>query len=322
MRALITGVAGFVGGHLAEAIQAETDWQVWGTILDEADRAFVVAQVTALSTDLRNPTAVREVIEQVRPDVVFHLAGQAYVPQSWADPWGTYETNIRSQLNVLEAISAAKLMPRIIAVASNEVYGLVREADLPIDEDTPLRPNSPYGVSKVAQDFMGLQYWLDRKLPVIRVRPFNHIGPRQNDRFVAPSFARQIVEIERGLKPPVLKLGNMAAKRDFTDVRDMCRAYIACALRGEPGETYNIGSGQARSVREMLDIMLAASPIDIAEETDPAKLRPSDVPISVCDPARFKRQTGWEPRITFEQTCLDILSDWRQRIAPTVGLAG
>ena len=315
MRALITGVAGFVGGHLAEAIQAETDWQVWGTILGEADRAFVVAQVNAVPTDLRNPTAVRDLIEQVRPDVVFHLAGQAYVPQSWADPWGTYETNIRSQLNVLEAISAAKLSPRIITVASNDVYGLVREADLPIDEDTPLRPNSPYGVSKVAQDFMGLQYWLDRKLPVIRVRPFNHIGPRQNDRFVAPSFARQIVEIERGLKPPVLRLGNMAAKRDFTDVRDMCRAYIAGALRGEPGETYNIGSGQARSVREVLDIMLAASSIAIAEEIDPAKLRPSDVPISVCDPTKFKRQTGWETRITFEQTCLDILNDWRQRLA-------
>jgi GDP-4-dehydro-6-deoxy-D-mannose reductase len=247
---------------------------------------------------------------------VFHLAGQAYVPQSWADPWDTYETNIRSQLNVLEAISAAQLTPRIIAVASNEVYGLVREADLPIDEDTPLRPNSPYSVSKIAQDFMGLQYWLDRKLPVIRVRPFNHIGPRQNDRFVAPSFARQIVEIERGLRPPVLKLGNMAARRDFTDVRDMCRAYLVCAQRGEPGETYNIGSGRARSVRELLDVMLAASPIDIAEETDAAKLRPSDVPISVCDPAKFKRQTGWEPRIPFEQTCLDILNDWRQRIPP------
>ena len=163
MRALITGVAGFVGGHLAEAIQAETDWQVWGSILAEADRAFVVANVTALLTDLRSPTAVRDLIEQVRPEVVFHLAGQAYVPQSWADPWDTYETNIRSQLNVLEAISAAELIPRIIAVASNEVYGLVREADLPIDEDTPLRPNSPYAVSKIAQDFMGLQYWLDRQ---------------------------------------------------------------------------------------------------------------------------------------------------------------
>lgn len=318
MRALITGVAGFVGGHLAEAIQAETDWQVWGSILEEADRAFVVANVAALLTDLRNPPAVRELIDRARPEVVFHLAGQAYVPQSWADPWDTYETNIRSQLNLLEAISAAGLTPRIIAVASNEVYGLVRETDLPIDEDTPLRPNSPYGVSKVAQDFMGLQYWLDRQLPVIRVRPFNHIGPRQSDRFVAPSFARQIVEIERGLKPPVLKLGNMAAQRDFTDVRDMCRAYLACAQRGEPGETYNIGSGRARSVRELLDRMLAASPIDIAEETDAAKLRPSDVPISVCDPAKFKRQTGWEPRIPFEQTCLDILNDWRQRIPATV----
>ena len=314
LRALITGVAGFVGGHLAEAIQAETDWQVWGSILEEADRAFVVANVAARLTDLRDPTAVRELIDQVCPDVVFHLAGQAYVPQSWADPWGTYETNIRSQLNLLEAISAAQLTPRIITVASNEVYGLVRAADLPIDEDTPLRPNSPYSVSKIAQDFMGLQYWLDRKLPVIRARPFNHIGPRQNDRFVAPSFARQIVEIERGLKPPVLRLGNMTAQRDFTDVRDMCRAYLACAQHGEPGETYNIGSGRARSVRELLDIMLAASPIAIAEETDPAKLRPSDVPISVCDPTKFKRQTGWEPQITFEQTCLDILNDWRQRL--------
>jgi GDP-4-dehydro-6-deoxy-D-mannose reductase len=317
LRALITGVAGFVGGHLAEAIQAETDWQVWGSILAEADRAFVVANVTALLTDLRNPAAVRELIDRVHPEVVFHLAGQAYVPQSWADPWDTYETNIRSQLNVLEAISAAGLTPRIIAVASNEVYGLVREADLPIDEDTPLRPNSPYGVSKIAQDFMGLQYWLDRQLPVIRVRPFNHIGPRQSDRFVAPSFARQIVEIERGLKPPVLKLGNMAAQRDFTDVRDMCRAYLACAQRGEPGETYNIGSGRARSVRELLDLMLAASPIAIAEEIDPEKLRPSDVPIAVCDPAKFKQQTGWAPRIAFEQTCLDILNDWRQRLPAT-----
>jgi GDP-4-dehydro-6-deoxy-D-mannose reductase len=161
---------------------------------------------------------------------------------------------------------------------------------------------------------MGLQHFLDRGLPIIRVRPFNHIGPRQNERFVAPSFAKQIVEIERGRKPPVLKLGNMAAQRDFTDVRDMSRAYILGVKNGEPGEVYNIGSGRARSVREMLDIMLAASPIRVTEEIDPAKLRPSDVPISVCDPTKFKRQTGWEPRLSFEQTCVDILTDWRQRI--------
>jgi GDP-4-dehydro-6-deoxy-D-mannose reductase len=314
LRALITGVAGFVGSHLAEAIQAETDWEVWGTILAATDRPYVVAQVTALETDLRDPDAVGALIEQVQPDFVFHLAAQAYVPQSWTDPWDTYHTNVRSQLNLLEAISQARRAPRIMIVGSNEEYGWVRADDLPIDEDTPLRPNSPYAVSKIAQDFMGLQYFLDRGLPIIRVRPFNHIGPRQNDRFVAPSFAKQIVEIERGLKPPVLKLGNMAAQRDFTDVRDMSRAYVLAVMKGEPGEVYNLGSGRARSVRDILDMMLAASPIQITEETDPAKLRPSDVPIAVCNPAKFKHQTGWAPRIAFEQTCLDILNDWRQRI--------
>jgi GDP-4-dehydro-6-deoxy-D-mannose reductase len=315
LRALITGVAGFVGGHLAEAIQAETNWQAWGTILDAADRLSVVPGVTAIQTDLRDPAATRSLVEQVRPDFVFHLAGQAYVPLSWKDPWGTYETNIRSQLNLLEAISAVNPAARIVAVASNEVYGLAREQDLPLDEASPLRPNSPYAVSKLAQDFMGLQYFLDRQLPVIRVRPFNHIGPRQNERFVAPSFAKQIAEIERGLRPPVLKLGNMSASRDFTDVRDIVHAYILAVQKGESGEVYNIGSGRARSVREMLDVMLAASAVKITEETDPAKFRPSDVPISYCDPTKFKRQTGWEPRLSFEQTCLDILNDWRRRIA-------
>ncbi len=315
MRALITGVAGFVGSHLVDALLAETDWQVWGTFLFDSDRANIVGAVSAIQADLRDPEAVRALIEQSQPDYIFHLAGQAYVPQSWADPWDTYETNIRSQLNLLQSVAAAGLTPRIIAVGSNEEYGLVRASDLPLDEDTPLRPNNPYSVSKIAQDFMGLQYFLNQQLPIIRVRPFNHIGPRQNERFVAPSFAKQIVEIERGLRPPVLRLGNMTAQRDFTDVRDMVRAYILGAQRGAPGEVYNIGSGRARSVREMLDIMLAASPIQITEETDPARFRPSDVPISCCDPTRFKQQTGWEPRLSFEQTLQDILEDWRNRIA-------
>jgi GDP-4-dehydro-6-deoxy-D-mannose reductase len=194
------------------------------------------------------------------------------------------------------------------------VYGYARAEDLPLNENAPLRPNSPYSVSKLAQDFMGLQYFLDRKMPIIRVRPFNHIGPRQNERFVASSFAKQIVEIERGRREPVLRLGNMAAQRDFTDVRDMVRAYILAIQKGEPGEVYNIGSGRARSVRELLDIMLAHSSVKIAEEIDPAKFRPSDTPTSYADPSKFKRQTGWEPQISFEQTCEDILNDWRSRI--------
>ena len=314
MRALITGVAGFVGGHLAETILAVPGWEVWGSIIAETDRAQVIQGVQALTADLREPEQARVLVETAQPDAVFHLAAQAYVPQAWADPWGTYHTNIRGQLNLLEAISQLKLNSRVIVVSSNEVYGLARPEDLPLHENSPLRPNNPYSVSKLAQDFMGLQYFLDRQLPIVRVRPFNHIGPRQNERFVAPSFAKQIVEIERGLREPVLRLGNMTAQRDFSDVRDITRAYLLAMEKGEPGEVYNIGTGRARSVREMLDVMLAACSIKITEEIDPDKLRPSDTPISYADPTKFKRQTGWEPRFSFEQTCLDILNDWRARI--------
>lgn len=314
MRALITGIAGFVGAHLAEAIQAETDWEVWGVVIGSVERASVISGARILTADLREPEQARVLVEAAQPDWVFHLAAQAYVPQSWADPWDTYQTNIRSQLNLLDSLGRSGFTARVLVVSSNEVYGYARVEDLPLAENAPLRPNSPYAVSKLAQDFMGLQYFLDRKTPVIRVRPFNHIGPRQNERFVAPSFAKQIVEIERGRREPVLRLGNMTAQRDFTDVRDMVRAYILAIQKGEPGDVYNIGSGRARSVREMLDIMLSNTPVKIAEETDPAKFRPSDTPISYADPSKFKRQTGWEPRLTFEQTCVDILNDWRVRI--------
>jgi len=314
LRALITGIAGFVGAHLAEAIRAETEWEVWGAVIGSVERASATSGARILTTDLREPEQARVLVEAAQPDWVFHLAAQAYVPQSWADPWDTYHTNIRSQLNLLDALGRSGLQPRVVVVSSNEVYGYARTEDLPLNENAPLRPNSPYSVSKLAQDFMGLQYFLDRKMPIIRVRPFNHIGPRQNERFVAPSFAKQIVEIERGRREPVLRLGNMAAQRDFTDVRDMVRAYILAIRKGEPGEVYNIGSGRARSVREMLDIMLAHSSVKISEEIDQAKFRPSDTPISYADPSKFKRQTGWEPRISFEQTCVDILNDWRARI--------
>jgi GDP-4-dehydro-6-deoxy-D-mannose reductase len=314
LRALITGAAGFVGGHLAETLLAEPGWEVWGSIIAETDRTLVIPGVQAITADLREPEQARVLVEAARPDAVFHLAAQAYVPQAWVDPWGTYHTNIRGQLNLLEAIDRAKLPARVIVVSSNEVYGLVQPEDLPLHENSPLRPNNPYAVSKLAQDFMGLEYFLDRKMPVIRVRPFNHIGPRQNERFVAPSFAKQIAEIERGLREPVLRLGNMSAQRDFSDVRDITRAYVLALEKGEPGEVYNIGSGQPRSVREMLDVMLAHSSAQITEEIDPAKLRPSDTPISYANPAKFKRQTGWAPQYSFEQTCVDILNDWRARV--------
>ncbi len=311
MRTLITGAAGFVGGHLADVIHTETDWQIWGTILGVEDPRSVPADVSILKVDLRDPDQVRSAIEQSQPDCIFHLAGQAYVPQSWNDPWDTYETNIRSQLNLLQAVSAIGLKPKIMVVGSNEEYGWVNESDLPINEDTPLRPNSPYSVSKIAQDFMGLQYFLDRDLHVVRVRPFNHIGPGQNDRFVAPSFAKQIVEIERGLRPPVLKLGNMSTRRDFTDVRDMCRAYILAVQKGEPGEVYNICTGTTIIIGDMLKLLLSFSKVKVETKEDPSRMRPSDVPVLLGDNSKFVAKTGWKPTIPFEKTMEDLLNYWR-----------
>ncbi len=312
-RALITGVGGFAGSHLADVISRETDWDLCGIVLGPEDTRWIPASVSIVQSDLREPGQARVAIEHSRPDYIFHLAAQGYVPQSWKDPWHTYETNIRSQFNLFHAVSAIGISPKILVVGSNEEYGWAGEQNLPITERTTLRPQNPYAVSKITQDFMGLQYFLHLGLQVIRVRPFNHIGPRQEERFVAPSFAKQIVEIERGLRPPVLKLGNMSARRDFTDVRDMCRAYVLSLQKGIPGEVYNIGSGCARSMRELLDLMLSHSSIEPVEETDPSKMRPSDVPVSFCDPSKFRQHTGWEPRIPLEQTVVDILEDWRNR---------
>ena len=313
MRALITGIAGFAGSHLAEFLLQETDWEVWGTIRHtDHNVAHLRDQLRLVPVDLRDPEAVAHLVREVRPDRVYHLAGQSYVPASWHDPWATFEVNVRSQLNLLEALLAAGLAPRVLVVGSNEEYGLIRPEDLPVNEGTPLRPASPYAVSKVAQDMMGLQYFLSHGLPVVRVRPFNHIGPRQREEFVAPAFAKQIAEIEAGLHPPVVRVGNLDARRDFTDVRDMVRAYYLALERGVPGEVYNLGSGEAHSIRELLEILLELSTVEVTVEQDPARVRPVDVPVSVCDAAKFRTQTGWAPQIPFRESLRSVLEYWRQ----------
>ncbi len=233
---------------------------------------------------------------------------------TWQDPWATIEKNIRAQVNLLHAVTQQDLRPRILIIGSNEEYGRVEPEDLPINEDTPLRPDSPYGVSKIAQDFLGLQYFLSHNLHVVRVRPFNHIGPRQNDRFVAASFAKQIAEIEAGAREPVIFVGNLEAQRDFTDVRDMVRAYVLALERGAPGEVYNIGSGKAYSIRQLLNTFLSMTTAEIRVAQDPARSRPSDTPITVCDASKFRKQTGWEPQIEFEQTVRDTLEHWRAKV--------
>lgn len=314
MRALITGVGGFAGSHLAEYLLKQADWQVVGCVLPRWDCSHLDRRISCTELDLRDRMAVRAMLEQMSPDVIFHLAAQAFVPISWQDPWDTLENNIRAETNILDGLVKLGARPRVMIVGSNEEYGLVRPQDLPLREDSPLRPNSPYAVSKVAQDFLGLSYFLSYSLPVVRVRPFNHIGPRQSEGFVAPAFAKQIALIEAGLQEPVIRVGNLSAQRDFSDVRDVARAYHLAVTRGQPGEVYNIGSGLPRSIKMLLDTLLSFSTMQIRVEFDPERMRPSDTPVAFCDAGKLRAATGWEPRISFEQTLRDVLDDWRMRI--------
>jgi GDP-4-dehydro-6-deoxy-D-mannose reductase len=314
-KALITGIAGFAGSHLAEYLLNQTDLKVYGFIRRrEENIAHIRDELVLFRCDLRNYESVARALSEVKPDLIFHLAAQPSVSASWSDPWSTLENNICSQLNILQAVVNLGLKARILVVGSNEEYGLVGEDELPIKEANPLRPTSPYAVSKVAQDMLGLQYHLSHGLQTIRVRPFNHIGPRQSEKFVAPAFAKQIAEIEAGIRPPIVKVGNLEARRDFTDVRDIVRAYYLVLTEGKPGEVYNIGSGVPRSIRELLNTLLSFSEVEIEVEQDPSLLRPLDVPVSYCDYSKLRECTGWEPTIPFEESLKDVLNYWRMRV--------
>ncbi|MBC7224883.1 MAG: GDP-mannose 4,6-dehydratase [Anaerolineae bacterium] len=314
-RALITGINGFVGSHLAEYLLAHTDWQICGTVYGRLDNiASIREQLTLFPAELSREQVVDYVLEETRPDYIFHLAAQPIPSVSRANPWFTLENNIRLQLNILEGVVRLGLTPRVLVVGSSEEYGAVQPEDLPIDEETPLRPLNAYGLSKIAQDFMGLQYFLSHRLPIIRVRPFNHIGPRQRPGFVAADFARQIAAVEAGLQEPVVSVGNLDVSRDFSDVRDVVRAYHGLMLRGEPGEVYNVGSGTAHSVRELLELLLGLSDRPIEVRQDPAKVRPADVPCLVCDATKLRKAIQWEPRIPFAQSLRDVLDYWREQV--------
>jgi GDP-4-dehydro-6-deoxy-D-mannose reductase len=319
LKALITGISGFVGSHLAEYLLANTDWEVAGTVYGPYDNiADLCGTLELYPAELSRLDVMTFVLEQSQPDAVFHLAAQPLVSVSRRDPWGTIETNVRMQLNVLEGVARVQPQCRVLAVASSEEYGLVSEQDLPIDEDTPLRPLNPYAVSKVAQDLLGLQYHLSHKLDVVRVRPFNHIGPRQRIGFVAPDFASQVARVERGLQPPVMEVGNLEARRDFSDVRDVVRAYHLLVTQGRSGQVYNVGSGESHSVQDILDTLLSMTDVEIEVRQDPKRMRPSDVPEVVCDASRIREDTGWQTTISFEQSLEDILNFWRREVRKQV----
>nr|WP_290667206.1 GDP-mannose 4,6-dehydratase [Ardenticatena sp.] len=314
MRVFITGISGFAGSFLAEHLLAN-GYDVWGLVhRGPGHVAHIQDKLTLRQGDVTNFEHVQAVLDECHPARIYHLAAQSFVPRSWEDPWGTLENNIRGQLTILEAARNLQLSARILVVGSNEAYGRVRLEELPVAETTPFRPVSPYGVSKATQDLLGYQYWASYGLHVVRVRPFNHIGPRQSARFVAAAFASQLAEIEAGLRPPVLYVGNLDAKRDFSDVRDVVRAYHLVLEHGEPGEAYNVGSGVARSIQSLLDTLLAFTTVDVRIERDPARMRPSDIPEVRADTRKIRAATGWAPSIPFEQSVRDVFDDWRQRV--------
>ena len=314
MRALITGITGFAGGHLAQILLDRGD-EVFGVDLRPAQGLeHLSSEVKSITADLSDPTVVTTLLSDVQPEVIYHLAGQAFVPTSWEDPWGTLENNIRPQLNILQTMVQQKSKARLLIVASNQVYGQVSSDQLPVKEDTPFRPDNPYGVSKVTQDILALQYHLSHGIDVLRVRAFNHIGPRQSPFFVASSFARQVAEIEDRLAPSTMRVGNLEVRRDFTDVVDVMRAYALLVEYGDPGETYNVGTGQAHSIQYLLEVLLGYSNVEIKIEQDSTRMRPSDVPILYADNSKLRAKTGWEPTYTFEESLQRVLDYWREEV--------
>ncbi len=317
MRVLITGFTGFVGSHLADYLVARGDVEVFGTYrwrsrMDNVEH--LRGRVQLVECDLREAAAARRVIREVRPDRVFHLAAQSYVPTSWLTPGETLGGNVLGQLNLFEAVRELDRPARVHVAGSSEEYGLVLPGEIPIREDSPLRPLSPYGVSKVAQDLLAYQYWQSYRLHVVRTRGFNHTGPRRGEVFVTSNFARQIAEIEKGLREPVVLVGNLDSVRDFTDVRDMVRAYWLALEQGVPGEVYNICSGRGYTAGQVLDILLDLAHVQVTVQEDPARMRPSDVTLLVGDCSKFQSVTGWQPTIPFEVTLKDLLEHWRKRV--------
>ena len=313
MKVLITGITGFVGSHLAE-YALEQGAEVFGTIRWRSQTENIEGirdRLKLVECDLTDAVSVQRLLQQAQPERIFHLAAQSFVPTSWHAPSDTLNTNILSQLNLLEAVRGTAT--RIQLAGSSEEYGLVHPEEVPIREENPLRPLSPYAVSKVAQDMMGYQYHQSYGIHVVRTRAFNHTGPRRGYVFVESNFARQVARIEKGVQEPVVRVGNLEARRDYTDVRDVVRAYWLALERAQPGEVYNICHGDSWTIQQVLDFFLSQSTVRVEVQVDPDRLRPSDVQILEGSYERFRQATGWEPAIPLEKTFRDLLDYWRER---------
>jgi GDP-4-dehydro-6-deoxy-D-mannose reductase len=319
VRSLITGVGGFAGQHLAAHLlrrgesvygvaRRDVEWHI-PTVPDDERFSLIEA-------DLMSASDAQHLVEAAQPERIYHLAGQSSVPQSFADPADALQSNAAPTVNVLEAMRTVAPRARMLVVSSSEIYGRATSG-APLDEYAEFRPESPYAVSKATQDLFGYQYHVAFGLDIVRVRPFNFIGPGQSDRFVTASFAKQIAEIEAGQREPVLSVGNLEARRDFTDVRDMVAAFELALSRGEAGAAYNVGSGVAVQIQTLLDSLLSRSTTPVSVHIDQGRMRRVDPPVSICDATSFRKRTGWEPRLALGTTLEDTLRYWRNRMKAT-----
>ncbi|HEX6077806.1 MAG TPA: GDP-mannose 4,6-dehydratase [Micromonosporaceae bacterium] len=317
MKILITGVTGFAGSYLAEYLVDKADVEVYGLKRWNSpltDISSVMDQITLINFDLGDPHAVYQAVKEVQPDRIFHLAAQSYVPMSFRAPVDTIRANALGTVALLEAVREIGIDPVIHICTSSEVYGEVPPEELPIVEETRFRPQSPYGVSKVAEDMIGYQYHQSYGMRILRTRSFTHTGPRSKEVFVAPAFAKQIAEAEAGLQKPVIRVGNRDSIRTFLDIRDMVEAYWLLTEHCPPGEVYNVAGTHTCTIGEMLELLLGMTDVRPEVMVDPQLLRPSDVTRQIPDTTKFREATGWEPKIPFEQTLLDILEYWRDQV--------
>lgn len=323
MKILITGITGFAGSHLAELVLQMKGMELFGIERPRSDIeniARIRNKIKFFDCDIKDASNVRKILENIKPDKIFHLAAQTFVPTSWNTPSETLITNIIGQLNIFEAVRDVGINPFIQIACSSEEYGFAEDKDIPIKEDAPLNPLSPYGVSKVGQDLLGYQYHKSYGLNIVRTRGFNHSGPRRGKSFVCSNFAYQIARVEKGLQENTIHVGNLSAIRDFLDVRDMVKAYWVSLEKCKPGDVYNICSGKGRTIKEILDILLGLTKakIDIKKKIeikeDSSRMRPSDVQKLIGSNEKFVKATGWNPEIPFEKTLEDLLDYWREKV--------
>ena len=312
MKALIIGAAGFVGDYLMDYLKAR-GFDTYVTKLN-TERKIGKLGITEFDLNILNPIAVRNLLNTVRPDYIFHLAAQSSVSFSWKNPGLTVDVNVKGSLNVLDGVRQMDYHPRVLLIGSGEEYGYIKESDIPLKETASLHPGNIYAATKVCQNMMGTIYSHAYQMELVMVRAFNHVGPKQSPIFVVSDFCKQVVEIEKGLKPAVIYVGNLEARRDFTDVRDVVRAYECLVMRGRAGETYNVGSGRAVPISEILNKILVHSKAKIEVETQKDKPRPSDIPIIEADISKIRSEVGWKPEITLDKTIQDTLRYWRDSI--------